>query len=118
MQKREVIDSHQTQYSKSTTRKHSSRMHTDCAIARMSSDRVANKDEQWPSSHEADYEQNNRRLLGHYLPLRSVSIRKTVSRIMSTFIACTGHQVRSYYVQHSNVCEFLQSQFAAPLKDA
>ena len=33
-------------------------MRTDHAVTRMSSDRVANKDEQWPSSHEADCKQN------------------------------------------------------------
>ena len=54
------------------TRKHCSRMYTDRAVIR--SDQVANKDEQWPSIHEADCEQNHRRLWKHYLPLRSVII--------------------------------------------
>ena len=45
-------------------------MRTDRAVTR--SDQVANKDEQWPSIHEADCEQNHRRLYKHYLPLRSV----------------------------------------------
>ena len=40
-------------------------MRTDRIVT---SDRVANKDEQWPSRHEADCGQNDR----HYLPLRSV----------------------------------------------
>ena len=43
------------------TRKHSSRMRTDRAVTR--SDGVANKDEQWPSIHEADCEQNQRRVI-------------------------------------------------------
>ena len=45
-------------------------MRTDRAVAR--SDRVANKDEQWPSIHEADCEQNHRRVWKHYHPLWSV----------------------------------------------
>ena len=52
------------------TRKHSSRLRTDRTITR--SDRVASKDEQWPSSHEEDCEQNHRRVWKHYLHLRSV----------------------------------------------
>ena len=38
-------------------------MHTDRAVPR--SDRVANKDEQWLSIHEADCEQNHRRIGKH-----------------------------------------------------
>ena len=55
-------------------RKHSSRMRTDRAVTR--SDREANKDEQWPRSHEADCEQNHRRMWKHYLPLRPVKMVK------------------------------------------
>ena len=54
-----------------STRKHSSRMRTDHTVT---SDWVANKDEQWPSRHEANCGQNDRRLWKHYLPLRSVII--------------------------------------------
>ena len=49
-------------------------MCTDRKVTKMSNNQVANKDEQWPSSHEADCEQNDRRLWKHYLPLRSVNI--------------------------------------------
>ena len=48
-------------------RKHSNRMRIDRTAT---SDRVANKDEQWPSRHEADCGQNDRRLCKHYLPFR------------------------------------------------
>ena len=44
-----------------------------------------NKDEQWPSSHEANCEQNDTRLWKHYLPLRSV--------IMEMFF------IRTYFTQ-------------------
>ena len=53
-------------------------MRTDRTITRMSSDQVANKDEQWWSSHKADYEQNDRHC-GHYLPLRSVNMVKIIA---------------------------------------
>ena len=48
----------------------SSRMRIDRTVTR--SDRVENKNEQWPSIHEADCQQNHRRVWKHYLPLRSV----------------------------------------------
>ena len=35
-------------------------MRTYRVVTRLSSDWVANKDEQWPSSHEGDCEQNDR----------------------------------------------------------
>ena len=44
------------------TRKHSSRMRTDRAIIKMSSERRANKDEQRPRSHEVDCGQYDTRL--------------------------------------------------------
>ena len=43
----------------------------------MNSDRVANKDEQWPSSIKADCGQNDRHLWKQYLPLRSVTRQLT-----------------------------------------
>ena len=54
-----------------TTRKHSSRTRTGRTVT---SDWVANNDEQWPSRHEAECGQNDRRLWKHYRPLRSVII--------------------------------------------
>ena len=47
-------------------------MRTDRAVTR--SDRVANKDKQWPSIHEANCEQNHRSVWKHYLPLWSVNM--------------------------------------------
>ena len=35
-------------------------MRTDREVTKMNSDRVANKDEQWPSNHDAYCEQNDR----------------------------------------------------------
>ena len=58
-------------------------MHTDHVVIRISSDRVANKDEQWLSNHETDCEQNDRRLWKHYLSLRSVKIMTTVLDVVS-----------------------------------
>ena len=48
-------------------------MRTDREVTQMSSNQVANKDEQWLSSHEADCEQNDRRLWKRN-PLRWVNI--------------------------------------------
>ena len=47
-------------------------MRTDRAVIRISSDRVANKDEQWLSSHEADCEQNDRQTPVKTLPSLAV----------------------------------------------
>ena len=63
-----------------TTRKHSSRVRTDRTVT---SDQVANKDEQWPSRHEADCGQNDRRVWKHYLHLRSVT-RSLLVEVMDT----------------------------------
>ena len=46
-------------------------MRTDRTVTR--SDKVANKDEQWPSIHEADFKQNRRCMWKHYLPSKSVT---------------------------------------------
>ena len=45
-------------------------MRTDHTVT---SDRVANKDEQQLNRHETDCEQNDRSLWKHYIPLRSVT---------------------------------------------
>ena len=67
-------------------------MRSDRDVTR--SDRIANKDEQWPSIHEANCEQNHRHVWKHYLPWHSVINTKWVGCQNYNFfqICFGGHQ--------------------------
>ena len=67
---------------------------------------MANKDEQWPSRHEADCGQNYRRLWKHYYPLRSVTNCKCGKCAYNQLTVPNRMEINisKYLIEESHLC--------------